>query len=1021
MCVVESAQEGQFDIEFLKEVFHFLERQGCINFGILRNDPVIPVPNSMLPQRNHASVAGTDDGAAPQPSDEAVATALYSVLKTVDLDTTSEKMLRKMLSEHFGVDMKPRKMLLKKLISEYLDNGGSPPKKKKKKKSAKIVIIGAGPSGLTAALHLKRHGCEVIVLEARDRVGGRVISYQAENFGAPIDLGASIITGTRSDPRKGLRADPSSILCDQMGISLYELRSDVLPLYDAEKRGIVDKDLDTMVERIRDEVMDRAAGYLEEMPAEKQQHVSFGTLLNQAIENWTEDTMKKIQEEEGNSVETTFSVKIEVVDNDVAEDVKGQTVKLVMSKSMIGSNEKSDDEFPASQFPLSLTEEHKRLLGWHWANLEYGCSAPLKSLSAEHWNQDEDYGGFGGPHCFVVGGYDQCFKNMANLLDVRLNMAVSQVVVKEDASKQSVFVQCEDGSYIACDSVIVTVPLGVLKNNSITFDPELPQWKQDSIQRLGFGRLDKVFLQFEEAFWDDDVDFFGAAQGNTEATRGLCFMYWNINRFSGVPILAALVSGEAAHLHQNVSAEELESVAVSTLRSILAEKNIPDPVSCHVTRWFSDDYAKGSYSFVAVGASGNDYDLLARPVGRQIFFAGEHTCRDHPDTVGGAMLTGLREAARILENIEEGAHDGHIRQSTATKRKMLADDEAVDNNENDAENKTRRALGRDIARLEEEMMSRQAIRESAKDMWRGLLAAQSGDTIVVCDCLNSAQNKSMQISMAQCLEEASKSALKNIIEDVNCLSIIIEWLSEAATAQMWSHLVSKLLKVLLVVPWDEMNKFVKKDSLLLQLKKLTGHVDHSIKLAAKQVIQILAGPEESDEEITPIQKKATVPDLEIEIDEKTKEEIAEAERELRALEEEAERIRAEAEAQLMDEDAEDEDLVQYSSFEEFRDAMRRDRKKPKTKMERKESTTPTELRRLVDGVISQALKPHYDGKKISKDSYKAIMKKAGDKIMSKVSERDRLNSKDFLRERRHGISKLVNEYVKTYAHRERRQ
>lgn len=36
-------------------------------------------------------------------------------------------------------------------------------------------------------------------------------------------------------------------------------------------------------------------------------------------------------------------------------------------------------------------------------------------------------------------------------------------------------------------------------------------------------------------------------------------------------------------------------------------------------------------------------------VGRRVLFAGEHTAREHPDTVGGAMLSGLREAARVLD------------------------------------------------------------------------------------------------------------------------------------------------------------------------------------------------------------------------------------------------------------------------------------------------------------------------------------------------------------------------------------
>lgn len=46
-------------------------------------------------------------------------------------------------------------------------------------------------------------------------------------------------------------------------------------------------------------------------------------------------------------------------------------------------------------------------------------------------------------------------------------------------------------------------------------------------------------------------------------------------------------------------------------------------------RWRADPYARGSYSFVAVGSSGTDYDLLAAPVPgapgeNRLFFAGKH-------------------------------------------------------------------------------------------------------------------------------------------------------------------------------------------------------------------------------------------------------------------------------------------------------------------------------------------------------------------------------------------------------------
>ena len=50
------------------------------------------------------------------------------------------------------------------------------------------------------------------MLEARDRVGGRVHSYTGGSFSGPIDLGASLITGTATDVAKGLRPDPSAVV-----------------------------------------------------------------------------------------------------------------------------------------------------------------------------------------------------------------------------------------------------------------------------------------------------------------------------------------------------------------------------------------------------------------------------------------------------------------------------------------------------------------------------------------------------------------------------------------------------------------------------------------------------------------------------------------------------------------------------------------------------------------------------------------------------------------------------------------
>ena len=42
------------------------------------------------------------------------------------------------------------------------------------------------------------------------------------------------------------------------------------------------------------------------------------------------------------------------------------------------------------------------------------------------------------------------------------------------------------------DAMLCTVPLGVLKSGALTFHPPLPEWKQQAINNMGFGLLNKV-------------------------------------------------------------------------------------------------------------------------------------------------------------------------------------------------------------------------------------------------------------------------------------------------------------------------------------------------------------------------------------------------------------------------------------------------------------------------------------------------------------------------------------------------
>jgi monoamine oxidase len=62
----------------------------------------------------------------------------------------------------------------------------------------RVIVVGAGIAGLAAARRLADEGVDVVVLEARDRIGGRI--WTDRSLGRPIDLGAMWLEGTRGNP-----------------------------------------------------------------------------------------------------------------------------------------------------------------------------------------------------------------------------------------------------------------------------------------------------------------------------------------------------------------------------------------------------------------------------------------------------------------------------------------------------------------------------------------------------------------------------------------------------------------------------------------------------------------------------------------------------------------------------------------------------------------------------------------------------------------------------------------------------
>nr|XP_043621546.1 lysine-specific histone demethylase 1 homolog 2 [Erigeron canadensis] len=358
---------------------------------------------------------------------------------------------------------------------------------------------------------------------------------------------------------------------------------------------------------------------------------------------------------EGRPVAGDVDAKVEFIFNRLLDKVT--EFRQIMGKSAADISLGSVLERLRQMYTVATKPDERQLLDWHFANLEYANAGCLSHLSAAYWDQDDPYE-MGGDHCFLSGGNWRLIEALCDGVPIFYGKTVQTIRYGEEG----VEVTAGDQTFQA-DMVLCTVPLGVLKKRSIKFIPELPVRKLEAIERLGFGLLNKVAMVFPHVFWGEELDTFGCLSKNSN-TRGEFFLFYSYHTVSGGSGLVALVAGEAARSFELTHPSTLLHRVLNILRGIYGPKGIdvPDPIQSICTKWGNDPLSYGSYSHVRVHASGSDYDILAENVANRLFFAGEATNRQHPATMHGAYLSGLREASCIYR-VTKGSKQTHPRKS----------------------------------------------------------------------------------------------------------------------------------------------------------------------------------------------------------------------------------------------------------------------------------------------------------------------------------------------------------------------
>ncbi|KAG8888167.1 hypothetical protein FRB98_008276 [Tulasnella sp. 332] len=278
------------------------------------------------------------------------------------------------------------------------------------------IIIGGGISGLKAARDLLQDGQNVLVVEARDRLGGRTHTYRSPNrSGVFADIGANFVHGMIGNPMAGLVKD----------LNLP------LPAYDM-------------------------------------------------------------------STTKCFDCDGSAIPDDLAKMLRRNVIS-VLHEPIFHSESPLDDDLDETVFPHArLYAESITQSTDHWTG------ASLEKVSYKFFGFEREFEGSDG---FMAAGYDHVVKWLSEDTqraggEVRLSEEVTHMEIVGDAESRHVQITTKRRSGATdlirepyrADTILITIPLGVLKSRPPIFSPPVPPRRLQSIHALGMGVLNKVVL-----------------------------------------------------------------------------------------------------------------------------------------------------------------------------------------------------------------------------------------------------------------------------------------------------------------------------------------------------------------------------------------------------------------------------------------------------------------------------------------------------------------------------------------------
>ncbi|KAF7217956.1 spermine oxidase isoform X2 [Nothobranchius furzeri] len=461
----------------------------------------------------------------------------------------------------------------------------------------RIVVIGAGLAGLAATKVLLKNGfTDVTVLEASDHIGGRVQSIQHGK--ATLELGATWIHGANGNP-------------------VYHL---------AEENGLLEHTTDG------ERSVGRISLYTKNGVAHYQTNV--GKRIPKDLVEEFSDLYNEVE-----SCESSSPSMDEVSLSEFGEWTEIPGAHYVIPEGFMKIVDLLAQDIPSHTICLCKPVRH---IHWNYSTQHQEVISKSSNTKRDDNHNDSNH--------------DRRPLNNPLILG------------------RPICVECEDEEWIMADHVIITTSLGVLKqHHAAMFSPSLPEDKVLAIEKLGISTTNKIFLEFEEPFWSPECNSIQFVWEDEAQLEQLAYpeelWYKKICSFDVLypperygHMLSGWICGQEALYMERCDDETVAETCTKLLRRFTGNPDIPKPRRILRSSWGNNPYIRGSYSFTRVGSSGMDCERLAMPLPYanstkapplQVLFAGEATHRKYYSTTHGALLSGQREATRLMEMYQD--------------------------------------------------------------------------------------------------------------------------------------------------------------------------------------------------------------------------------------------------------------------------------------------------------------------------------------------------------------------------------